>query len=85
MMNIIFLGLLIGLAASALRHSYSIRDIIGFSMLAIVGAWEGKLLAGFLQEYNSMPQQLTTSLFIIIGAASLVFLKVLFTPKTSLQ
>lgn len=82
MFALLFFGLLVGLAVSALRHSYTIRNIVGFTMLAVVGAWEGQLLSGFLHEYHSIPTQLTTSLAIVIGAATLVYLKILFTSKT---
>ena len=82
MISLLFFGLLLGLAASALRHSYSMRDIIGFVMLATVGAWEGWILAGFLEQYNSIPPQITTSVAVVIGAVTLVYLKMFFSPKT---
>lgn len=77
-MSYVLLGIIIGLFISTLVRVYSIKNIIGFSVLAIAGVMYGRFLAEVLEE--SMLKQLPTlqPLLIVAGGLALPSLKILF-------
>jgi|GEM_PF-5863859 len=81
----IVFGLFIGLLFSALTKMFTLHDILGFSLLAAIGAFEGKVLSEFFVPYNLEYMQFIQIGLVIWMSMLLIFFKILFSPKDTRQ
>lgn len=81
-MNFLVLGILIGLIMSAINRVYSLKEIIGFSILAVAGVFYGNLLALVLEESLNQTFPFFHPILLFIGGLGLPSLKVLFLTRS---
>ena len=75
MIAYLVLGLFVGYVVCAVNRIYSVREFLGFSFLALVGALEGKILASFLSGELGFESQMISALAIVSGAMILALVK----------
>ena len=80
-MDFIILGVIIGLFMSVLSRVFSIKEIVGFTLLSIAGVFYGNYLAIILEDSLNQPLPFLQPLLIIIGALSLTSLKVILLSR----
>lgn len=81
-MSFLVLGIIIGLFMSTLNRIFSLKDVIGFAFLAVVGVFYGNLLAQVLEYSLNQPLPYFQPLLIIIGSLSLTSLKIIFLTRS---
>ncbi len=81
----IVFGLFIGLLFSAITKMFTLHDILGFSLLAAIGAIEGKILSEFFVSYNPAYTQIIQVGLVIWMSMLLIFFKILLSSKEQSQ
>lgn len=74
--GILFFGTLTGLAAASLLKDFAFHKILGWIVISSIGAFEGEVLAIFLNQYTT-PTENIAPLFIVMGSLFLLSLKLL--------
>lgn len=65
MIGFLFFGILIGLVVSAAQREFESREIIGFSMLGVGGAFYGNFIATMISESLTEPLPFLSPLLIV--------------------
>lgn len=76
MMEFILLGGLLGLGVSAAIREFSVREIIGFSILGIGGSVYGTFLASLALPYLQSPSPIMTPLLTLSMALLFMGIKI---------